>query len=147
MVRVGGPEFSGERDLGAWSQLLHPDEVEAVEVYPGAAGLPAQVAGLAALDDQEFLAKTLRGTAEGQDGLRRGLRALGFEPLDSYTNFLAVKTAGPAACDEHCEGLMDRGVFVRPLGSFGFPELFRVTIGTSDENAAFLDALASVVGA
>jgi hypothetical protein len=50
VVRVGGvqPNYesaSGPRDVGKWGQLLHPNDVEAVEVYPGAGGLPVQVAG------------------------------------------------------------------------------------------------------
>lgn len=50
LVRAGGPQpanwnSSGNRQIGTWGQLLHPDDVEAVEVYAGGAGLPVQVAG------------------------------------------------------------------------------------------------------
>lgn len=48
VVWVGGVQPNDEsqpRDVGKWGQLLHPNDIEAVEVYPGAGGLPAQVAG------------------------------------------------------------------------------------------------------
>jgi len=35
-------------------------------------------------------------------------------------------------------------VIVRPLEAFGFPELFRVTVGTEEENEFFLGALKKV---
>jgi len=106
--------------------------------------LPAQVAGIAALEDQGFLADTLRGTAEGLATLRDGLAALDLDCLDSHANFVAVQAGSPERCEEICDGLARRGVFVRPLGAFAFPELFRVTVGTPEENAIFLAALAVV---
>jgi len=35
---------------------------------------------------------------------------------------------------------------VRPLRAFGFPDCFRVTVGTPEENAFFLEALDAVLG-
>jgi histidinol-phosphate aminotransferase len=101
----------------------------------------AQAAGVAALEDEAFLRKTLAGTAEGLKTLRGGLAELGQTCLPSRTNFLAVETAGPAACRKLCERLLARGVIVRGLASFGFPSHFRVTVGTAEENAIFLNAL------
>ena len=75
------------------------------------------------------------------DVLRAGLEKAGFDILPGSTNFLAVRTGSAEACHEICEGLLDRGIIVRPLAAFGFPELFRVTAGLPDENVAFLDAL------
>lgn len=50
VVRVGGVQPNRDsgarpRDVGKWSDLVHPDDLEAVEVYPGGAGMPVQVAG------------------------------------------------------------------------------------------------------
>lgn len=56
VVRNGGPvdyrtaegrrqaEIMG-RDLGQWNALVHPAEIDAIEVYPSAMGLPVQYAG------------------------------------------------------------------------------------------------------
>lgn len=43
MVRRGGQGYEGEE--GRWNELVQPAEIEAIEVYPGAAGLPPAVAG------------------------------------------------------------------------------------------------------
>jgi histidinol-phosphate aminotransferase len=37
-------------------------------------------------------------------------------------------------------------VIVRPIANYGMPRHLRVTIGTEDENAAFLNALDQVAG-
>ncbi|MCP4549954.1 MAG: histidinol-phosphate transaminase [bacterium] len=101
----------------------------------------AQVAGLAALDDVEFLSKTVRGTAEGMAVLVDGLKKAGFNPLASYTNFIAVPTDSAEQCATLCRRLLENGAVVRPLPAFGFPDLFRVTVGTPEENTFFLQAL------
>lgn len=41
IVRRGGPGA----EVGTWDRVVHPDEVEAIEVYSGGAGLPAFAAG------------------------------------------------------------------------------------------------------
>ena len=103
--------------------------------------LLAQVAGLAALEDEDFLRRTVTGTAAGLGTLRDGLEDAGFTVLPSHTNFLAVDGGDAARVDALCRRLLEQGVVVRPLTAFGFPSLFRVSVGTADENAAFLEAL------
>jgi histidinol-phosphate aminotransferase len=101
----------------------------------------AQVAGQAALGDHDFLERTLAGTNEGRAMLQNGLEEAGFEVLQGNTNFLAVKTSSDEVCRKLSEGLLQQGVIIRSLAGFGFPELFRVTIGTDEENRVFLEAL------
>jgi histidinol-phosphate aminotransferase len=103
--------------------------------------LPAQVAALAAIEDHEFLETTLRATEAGRSVIIAGLDAAGLEVLESRTNFVTAKTDGSKHCAALCAGLAERGIFVRDLASFGFPELLRVTVGTERENKLFLDAL------
>jgi len=106
--------------------------------------VPAQAAGRAALVDLDFLEKTLEGTKSGRVILEAGLAETGFEALPCSTNFIAVKTPGVEACRGLCRALLEQGVIVRPLEAFGFPELFRVTVGTEEENEFFLGALKKV---
>ena len=108
--------------------------------------LLAQVGGQAALKDRQFLDSSLAGCHEGLGILRAGLEEAGFDILPGSTNFLAVRTQSGEACHKICEGLLDRGIIVRPLAAFGFPELFRVTAGLADENEAFLAALKETMG-
>jgi len=104
----------------------------------------AQVAGRAALEDREFLESTLSKTRVARKSLQARLAEEGFEVLPGCSNFLAVKASSSGACRRICAGLVEHGVIVRPLEPFGYPELFRVTIGTDEENAIFLRILKSL---
>ena len=101
----------------------------------------AQVAGLAALEDEDFLRRTVKGTAAGLAMLRATLTAAGLAVLPSHTNFLAVVAKDGESCARLCRRLLERGVVVRPLAAFGFPALFRVSVGTPAELAVFAEAL------
>ena len=39
------------------------------------------------------------------------------------------------------EGLLKRGLIVRPLAGFGWPECVRITIGTMEQNIIFIETL------
>jgi histidinol-phosphate aminotransferase len=96
----------------------------------------AEVAALAALDDPEHLARTLRVNREGMAYLTRELAALGIETWPSEANFLLAKP-GPGAY----ERLLRKGIIVRPLAGFGLPEHVRITIGTAEQNEGLVKAL------
>ena len=59
-------------------------------------------------------------------------------PELSHGNFLLVRFADAAAIYQR---LLEQGVIVRPVGGYGLPEFLRVTVGLSEENRRFLDAL------
>ncbi len=75
--------------------------------------------------------------------LEAGLRELGLEPVPSQANFVLVAVGDGAAVTE---ALLRRGVIVRPMGGYRFPEHIRVTVGTEEENRRFLEALREIVG-
>ena len=65
--------------------------------------------------------------------------SLGLRVLPSQANFVTVdfnRDAKPVH-----QGLLERGVIVRPMGSYGMPTFLRVTVGTVAENDRFLAAL------
>ncbi len=101
--------------------------------------LPAQKAAEAALDDAEFLEDTLRVVHDGVDYLTGSLQALGLECLPTQSNFVFFRVPGSAR--EVFEALLDRGVIVRPLDSYGYPDAIRVTAGRPEENRRFVEAL------
>jgi histidinol-phosphate aminotransferase len=41
--------------------------------------------------------------------------------------------------------LLQEGIIVRPVANYGMPNHLRVTVGGTDENARFLDALEKVL--
>lgn len=101
----------------------------------------AEVAALAALDDEEHLERTLRCNAEGREFLSRELVRLGFEVWPSDANFVLVRVGADVY-----EPLLKEGVIVRPLHGFGLPDCIRVSIGTAEENARLVACLAGLSG-
>jgi histidinol-phosphate aminotransferase len=107
---------------------------------------PFNVSGLglaaarAALDDMEFVARSYAANLQGLRQLDEGIKTLGLEAIPSFGNFLTVRV-GKAA--EVYKRLLKRGIIVRPVAGYGLPEHLRVTVGTAEENARFLAALAA----
>ncbi len=103
----------------------------------------AQAAALAALDDNEHVARCIETNAAERKRLTEGLAKLGYRPVPSESNFVFL-VAGPdakALSDE----LLKMGVIVRPLGWMGFPEAIRISVGTAEENEKCLSAMARVI--
>ena len=99
----------------------------------------AQQAALAALTDDEHVARSRALNAAEMAIVRAGLVALGFQPVPSQANFLFfdVGRDGRAVF----EALLRQGVIVRHIEG----RLLRVTIGLPEENRYFLDALKKVL--
>jgi histidinol-phosphate aminotransferase len=120
----------------------------------------AQAAGLEALSHQDAVADRVTRTIAERISVHERLLALGLQPADSQANFCWFGLDGapgagsrPDAQElqhasqielETMRGLADRGVLVRGGGALGRPGWLRVTYGTGQENARFLDALGEV---
>ncbi|MGA7703760.1 MAG: histidinol-phosphate transaminase [Solirubrobacteraceae bacterium] len=108
----------------------------------------AQVAAVEALAHQDAVTDRVTRTIAERISVDERLRALGIEPAESQANFCWFDLPGAdperaeAREDEVMQGLVERGVLVRGGGALGKPGALRVTYGTSEENAIFLDALA-----
>lgn len=100
----------------------------------------AQVAALAALDDQLHLQRVLELNRAGMKQLTTGLSSLGLEYIPSASNFVTVNLARGA--DRVYESLLLKGCIARPLANYGLPNHLRVSIGLPEENARILNALA-----
>ena len=102
----------------------------------------AQAAALAALDDHEHIRRAVENNATQARDLTQELSALGFRVVPTSANFLFCDLGEDAAAV--ASYLQDEGVAVRPLGAWGAPKCIRVTIGTAEQNQAFLSALRRV---
>ncbi|HUR40576.1 MAG TPA: histidinol-phosphate transaminase [Verrucomicrobiae bacterium] len=103
----------------------------------------ALLAGEVALSDEAFVRESVTLNVEQRARLERELQALGLSTLPSQANFLAVgfgRDAGPIH-----QGLLERGVIVRPMKSYEMPEFLRVTVGTAADNTRFLGALREIL--
>ena len=97
----------------------------------------------AALDDIDHLSRSRAVNSHGMTDLITGLKALGVGYIPSLGNFIAVDVGRPAQIIY--ESLLNKGVIVRPLASYGMPHHLRVSIGLPAENSRFLAALAQVL--
>lgn len=102
----------------------------------------AQQAAVAALDDAEYLAKSIEVNNAGRAQLESGLKALGYEFIASQGNFITFDTRVDAM--DVYQKLLQQGVIVRPIAGYGLPQHLRVSIGLEHENTAFLKALEQV---
>ena len=99
----------------------------------------AQAAALAALQDKNHVARSVKMNAAGIAQLTAGFRKMNLRFLPSRGNFLCFHPGGDAA--QVYEKLLDAGVIVRPLAGYELPEWLRVTVGLEEENQHFLQAL------
>jgi len=103
----------------------------------------AQMAGMAALDDHEHVARSVASNTREMKFVTEELTLLGIRYTPSVGNFLLIDTGRD--CEEDFVRLLHEGVIVRPMKIYGFPTSQRVTIGTHAENELFLEALRRVM--
>src|SRR5271154_4182858 len=101
----------------------------------------AQVAGIAALDDREFVRRSLELNTRSRRQLTEAIQNMGYEVVPSEANFVMVPMDSADAAKRLTEELLRRGIIVRPLGAFGLPHCIRISTGTDEENRMLIDAL------
>lgn len=99
----------------------------------------ALAAACAALEDQEHIERSVAANRAGLEQVRAGLDRIGLRHFPSQGNFVLVD-CGRAALPVY-EGMLRRGVIVRPVGGYGLPNHLRITIGTESQNQRMLAAL------
>ena len=100
---------------------------------------PALAAGIAAINDQAYIAQMRAKNTDERARVAKEISALGYAILPSHANFLLVHFGDArAAVNAH---LAAHGLIVREVGGYGLPEYLRITIGTTEENTVLLDAL------
>ena len=104
----------------------------------------AQTAGIAALQDPEFLHRSLATNAAGKRQVGEGLHALGFNPVPTEANFFCAPLQREEEAQQLYEALLHRGIIIRPLRAFGLPHCVRITIGTHAQNERLLLALEEI---
>jgi histidinol-phosphate aminotransferase len=105
----------------------------------------AQAAAVEALEHQDAVIDRVARNVAERISVDERLRALGIEPADSQANFCWFGLGAERDELEVMSGLRERGVLVRGGGALGREGALRVTYGTPEENARFLDALAEVL--
>jgi histidinol-phosphate aminotransferase len=99
----------------------------------------AQRAALAALDDDEHVARSRALNATGMEQMVKGLSTLGFAPIPSEANFVYVDVGRDGRA--LFEAMLREGIIVRHIEG----SMVRVTVGLEEENREFLAVLKRVI--
>jgi len=105
----------------------------------------AQAAAVEALAHQDAVIDRVTRTIAERIAVDERLRALGLTPAESQANFCWFELGEDRDEAEVMRGLQERGVLVRGGGALGREGALRVTYGTAEEDARFLEALAEVL--
>ena len=103
----------------------------------------SQVAGVAALKDQAYLAETRAKIVTTRARLTAAVRAMEYTVTDSQSNFIWA-TGGPPA-RETFQRLKDNKILVRLMSYRGYPEGLRISVGTDAEIDRLLEMLREIV--
>ncbi len=124
--------------------LASPEVVAALKKVqpPWSVNAAAQVAGLAALSDEDHLRETLPPIAEAKAYLVEELTALGLRVVPSAANFLLVEVGDGRALRRK---LLSHGLVVRDCASFGLPEYVRIAVRRMEECRRLIETLHQLI--
>jgi histidinol-phosphate aminotransferase len=126
---------------GAW--LGHVDKVR----LPYNVNVLTQLVAEKVLQNHELLAQQAAAIKAERTRLFEGLKRIpGVQPFPSDANFILFKTG---KAEQVFNGLRQRGVLIKNLHGAhpALAECLRVTVGTPEEDAQFLDVLKDTVNA
>jgi histidinol-phosphate aminotransferase len=112
----------------------------------------AQAAAIAAVEDEAHLAEIVRINLAERSRVGEALRTMGYTVVPSQANFLlfgpiperkVAKGRKPVAASHLVAALLQRGIIIREMKA-PISDYVRVSIGTPEENTAFLDALTAI---
>ena len=93
---------------------------------------PAALAAWAALDDDEFVARSFAVNEAGKTFLYAAFARLHLPVISTQANFIAV--AVPVGATRAYEDLLARGIIVRSGDALNMPGYLRISIGTPEQN-------------
>lgn len=103
----------------------------------------ALAAGEAAINDDDFVIKTLDHNTKWLRWTEEECRKMGLKTTTSYANFALVQfpdTENKSAAQADAF-LRSKGIIVRAMGAYGLGDWLRISIGQEDEMRACVDAL------
>jgi histidinol-phosphate aminotransferase len=103
----------------------------------------ALVAAEAALQDDQYIERSVEVNHSGMKRLMLAFDDMGLEFIPSKGNFICVEFEQPA--DDIYQNLLKAGVIVRPVANYGMPNHLRISVGTELENNRFINELAKIL--
>lgn len=104
-----------------------------------------QIAGAAALSDQDYFDENCRKIMETREYVKAELIKMGFTLTDSYANFLFAKS-DKIGGKELYELLKERGILIRHFETARIADYNRITVGSREEMEIFLNAVRDILG-
>ncbi len=112
-------------------------------VLPFSVGILTQAVGETVLEDDAYVNGVVNRVLEGRSFLYEGLKKLsGLAVTPSHANYVLFQT--PRA-EEVFQGLVERGILIRNVSAKGLPNALRVSVGSQEENDAFLKAMCEMM--
>lgn len=104
----------------------------------------AQAAGIGALEDHDFLKRTIDNNTKELNYLYRELDQLGVSYIPSFGNFVMTVWKDKQQVVKVFDQLMKNGVLVRPLGGV-LEHCIRISVGRPEENRHFISKLGEAI--
>lgn len=104
----------------------------------------AQTAAIAAFEDEAYFQQCRRQVIENRQQLVAGLQGHGFDVLPSAANFVLARHRQRDAAELLAQ-LRERGVIVRHFKQERICQHLRISVGTCEQQAALLEALAEIL--
>ena len=107
--------------------------------------VPAQIAALEAIGDSEYLKYSLSENSNGIKYLLKEFNKLNLQTIPTVTNFITLIFENKTSANQFLDKMLEKGVILRGLESFGLPHCVRVTVGTMNENKYFIKMLNNII--
>jgi len=101
-------------------------------------------AGIGAMLDKDYFLENCRKTAECRQWTTEKLRELGFNVIDSITNFVFAKSSDISGKELYLK-LKEKGVLVRHFDTERLREYNRITIGSSEQMEKFINIVREIL--
>jgi len=103
----------------------------------------AQVAAVAALNDEDHAIRSIQLVHEGKRYLYKELDRIGLSYVPSQANFIFIDFGRDS--EQVFQALLREGIIVRPGKVWGYPTFARLTIGRMNDNRKFIKALSRIL--
>ncbi len=101
-------------------------------------------AALAALDDAEFVQRTLASNRSSLDLMKAKFDQLGIKWVETFANFLLLVFPDEKMAFDFFDSCLEKGILVRHVKGYGIPEGVRINSGTTEETEYALEVIEEV---
>ena len=112
---------------------------------PWSVSIPAQVAGIQAMEETEYLIQTKKLIRQEREYLIPSLEKLGIKVIASNANYIFIKDSGLAKSPLH-EMLFEKGILIRNCENYHglSPGHYRICIKRHEENLKLIETLREI---